>query len=449
MYSWIVVVDDDVLSLMNAKNLLLEQDVKVSCLRSGSNLLKFMEKNAPDLVLLDILMPDMDGFETYHKLREYEDEAGKKHVPVIFLTGENDSEIERRGLKAGASDFIRKPFNKDVLLRRVYNTIANSKKIESLTEEASLDKLTGFLNKAYGTEKIRTLCKDNTGALAILDLDNFKLVNDLFGHEMGDQVLMAFADVIRHNTRETDVVSRIGGDEVLVFFENIINEADIKGLCERFNAQLSERAAQLMGADHGIPLGLSMGAVMVPEYGRDYDSLFALADNSLYTVKQNGKHGYMVYAQKSFEERTTLNSPEAKLDRMVLVMQERAGAGGGMLLSRESLHIVYRYLERYQSRYGGKILKLLFVLSPGGGEWDRESWREMGEAQTELTRLLQADLRKCDLISQMSANEVIVFLPVPEDDGREPAETLKARILEKWKETRHGGHVKIDVYVKE
>ena len=190
---WIAVVDDEPLSLTNAKNLLHSRDMRVSCLRSGEDLLLFMEKHAPDLILLDILMPEMDGFDTYRALRRYEKENGRSQVPVIFLTGEDSSEAEKRGLKAGASDFIHKPFDEDILVNRIRNTITNNRTIESLTEEATMDKLTGFLNKMSGTERVSGLCRERSGALMILDLDNFKLVNDLYGHDMGDRFLVALA----------------------------------------------------------------------------------------------------------------------------------------------------------------------------------------------------------------------------------------------------------------
>ncbi|MBR6469779.1 MAG: response regulator, partial [Lachnospiraceae bacterium] len=89
---WIAVVDDEPFSLTNAKNLLREKNMKVSCLRSGSELLEFIENHTPDLILLDILMPGMDGFETYRALRQYEEKEGKQQLPVIFLTGEDNSE---------------------------------------------------------------------------------------------------------------------------------------------------------------------------------------------------------------------------------------------------------------------------------------------------------------------------------------------------------------------
>jgi len=151
---WIAVVDDDALLLRSAKNLLEGYAMRVSCLRSGPALLRFIENNTPDLVILDILMPDMDGFETFHALRELEEKPGRNTTPVIFLSGDNDSATERRGLRDGASDFVRKPIDKEILINRIFKTIESHKTIEILTEKATLDKLTGFMNKASGTEKI-------------------------------------------------------------------------------------------------------------------------------------------------------------------------------------------------------------------------------------------------------------------------------------------------------
>ncbi len=247
MSNWIVVVDDEALSLTSAKTLLSSEDMKVSCLRSGKDLLKFMEKNDPDLILLDVMMPEMDGFDTFVALRQQEREEGKLETPVIFLTGDLDDKAEQKGLKLGASDYIHKPFNGDLLIRRIKNTIKNSQKIEELTENATIDKLTGLLNKDSGVEKISQVCGSEDGVLIILDLDNFKLVNDLFGHDMGDRILATFAEIMRNNTRSNDVVSRIGGDEFLAFFSNVNDVESVGYLTARLNDQMAEEAARLMG----------------------------------------------------------------------------------------------------------------------------------------------------------------------------------------------------------
>ncbi len=432
----IVVVDDEALSLTNARNLLGEENMKVSCLRSGKDLLRFVEKNTPDLILLDILMPDMDGFETYHALREFEDAVGRKHIPVIFLTGENDSETERRGLKAGASDFIRKPFNRDILIRRIHNTITNSKTIETLTEEASVDKLTGFLNKASGTAQVIRLCQDSSGVLMIMDLDSFKLVNDLYGHDMGDRVLQAFADVVRRNIREHDVIARIGGDEFMGFFMNVSDKASVASLSTRLNQQLGLEAARLLGEDNGIPLGISIGAAMVPEHGRDYESLFSLADNSLYAVKQNGKHGFAVYDQSEEDFEPVEGDLSQELLRITKIVEERNDMDEALLLGREAFAIVFRYIMRFYKRYGGKVAKILFALKPQ----EVISERNCMEAAMKFQEHLQKTLRKSDLVMQNRSNQFFVVLT-----GRTKAEADAAveRIISSWEEDRE--HYKMNV----
>ena len=118
---WIVVVDDDKANLIQAGQILSEHNMRVSALRSGVALLEYVKENRPDLILLDIRMPEMDGFATLQKLREMM--PPEEEIPVIFLTGNDDAESETRGLQLGAMDFIKKPFVADVLLLRVKNTI--------------------------------------------------------------------------------------------------------------------------------------------------------------------------------------------------------------------------------------------------------------------------------------------------------------------------------------
>lgn len=433
---WIVVVDDEALSLTNAKNLLDKENMRTSCLRSGRDLLKFLEKNTPDLILLDILMPEMDGFETYKALRCFEDETGRSHIPVIFLTGESDCDMERRGLKAGASDFIHKPFNKDVLISRIHNTIKNSKTIESLTEEATIDKMTGFLNKTSGISRISSMCNDESGTLIMLDIDSFKLVNDLFGHDMGDRVLRAFSDILRHNTRETDVISRFGGDEFMGFFMNMTEEAAVCSLTKRLNSQLADEAARLMGDDHGIPLGISVGAVMIPEHGRDYESLFAMADNALYMVKQNGKHGYSIYDRTETSVDGNKRSLSQEIERLTRIVEERNDKSGALLLGREAFSIAYRFITRLYKRYGGKAAKILFEIDSD----DKENSRIILSASEQFEHILQKSLRSSDLIMQNRSNQYFILL---NERKAFAAETVIERILSLWNKSEYAGKTEI------
>lgn len=120
MAEWVVVVDDDVTNLKMAGHILSKNNMRVTALKSGQALLDYLKENTPDLILLDIMMPDMDGFETMSRLRS---EYGNKDIPVIFLTADENEESETKGLALGAMDFIKKPFVPDVLVLRVRHTI--------------------------------------------------------------------------------------------------------------------------------------------------------------------------------------------------------------------------------------------------------------------------------------------------------------------------------------
>jgi len=192
MADWIVVVDDDEMSLRMAGHILSKHNKRVTALKSGKALFGYIKENKPDLILLDINMPEMDGFETFDRLKELMNAQEIDEIPIIFLTAEGDSSVENRGFKAGVSDYIRKPFNPEILIRRIDNILNNQEKMHQYQEEATKDKLTGLLNKGAIAEKMEILCHKNSGYFMIMDLDAFKLVNDIYGHDMGDKVLELF-----------------------------------------------------------------------------------------------------------------------------------------------------------------------------------------------------------------------------------------------------------------
>ena len=141
MSDWILVVDDDTANLRMASHILTSENMRVSCLKSGKDVMKYLRQNRPDIILLDIHMPGMDGFETLAAIRENEETTD---IPVIFLTADDDSDTETRGLKAGAMDFIKKPFVPEILLLRVRHTIKLtrlqtdlSREVEKKTQEVT------------------------------------------------------------------------------------------------------------------------------------------------------------------------------------------------------------------------------------------------------------------------------------------------------------------------
>ena len=254
----IAIVDDDPINLKIAGKMLAKHEMKVSCIPSGKALLSFVKNNTPDLILLDILMPEMDGFETYGKLKEYEEEAGIDEIPVVFLTADSDKQTEARGFDLGVDDFVRKPFDPDVLVKRVNKVLERQAQINKYHKEATTDKLTGLLNKGAANERFNQLVREKAGMLMMIDLDSFKLVNDIYGHGMGDKVLIACAGIIKNAVPAGSRCGRIGGDEFVAFAYGVTSEAAVAEISGNINDGILRSAKELMGDDMSIPIGASI-----------------------------------------------------------------------------------------------------------------------------------------------------------------------------------------------
>ena len=237
----------------------------------------------------------------------------------------------------------------------------------------------------------------------ILDLDNLKLVNDIYGHDMGDQVLKAFAEIVKNHTEAGDVVSRIGGDEFLGFFCSRTDDASISVLTKQLNEELVQRSKALMGEDFDIPIGISTGIALAPEHSSDYTVLFQYADSSLYKVKKNGKHGYAVYSPDSTDEEEG-ESLEEDLLRLSKICGERNSGDGAFLLGQDAFSWNYRLIMRLVKQCHGEATKLLFQLTK------KESTVDMGQAASQLAELLQNTFRKSDIILQSRSNQFFVLL---------------------------------------
>jgi len=438
MAKWIIVVDDDTANLKIAGHILSKNNMRVTALKSGKSFLEYIDGNGmPDLVLLDIMMPEMDGFETLVKLRELETRKGLMKTPVIFLTADEDVDTETRGFEVGVSDFIRKPFNPDVLLRRIGNIMSNSQEMQSLKSEASTDKLTGFLNKAATGVELSKTCSDQTGCLMMIDLDSFKLVNDLYGHEMGDKVLIGFADLLRKTMPAGSKCGRIGGDEFTAFAMGVTTEEKVRDITVRLNEDLVRKAKDLMGEDMGIPLGISIGGIFVPRFGNDYNSLLKLADKSLYNVKKNGKHGYELYNEDVFED-----SDNTELDIRAIseILGERSIQNVALQLDRDAFSHVYRYIIRYAIRHHINACKILFTLEPSAGV----SEGSFADSVDEFGTHIRESLRKSDIFMRNNKNHYFVFLTDIREDS---VQKVADHIINGWKK-KHADDLEI-TYVTE
>jgi len=423
MAKWIIVVDDDTANLKMAGHILSKNNMRVTAFKSGSTFLDYVNDNGmPDLVLLDIKMPVMDGFETLGELRKLEQQRGLMKTPVVFLTADEDVDTETRGFEVGVSDFIRKPFNPDVLLRRIDNIMSNSQEMHDLKSEATIDKLTGFLNKGATGVELSKMCSGSTGCLMMIDLDSFKLVNDIYGHEMGDKVLISCSEVIREAVPAGSKCGRIGGDEFVAFAAGVNSEAIVSEISKKINEGITENAKKLMGDDMGIPIGASIGGIFVPRFGNDYSALLKLADKALYNVKKNGKHGYGLYEDDIENDNVTdLNDIRAISE----ILGERSIQDVALQLDKDSFSPVYRYVIRYIIRHHISACKVLFTLEPTSGTRNSAFFERVDEFGNHI----RESLRKSDIFMRNSKNQYFVFLT---DIRTDSIAKVISHILDDW-----------------
>ena len=419
----ILIVDDMMVSLMMTENMLADH-YKTFCASSGEEAMKIYRQELPDMVLSDLRMPGMSGYELQTQLQEEYHEV----IPFMFMTADHDEETESKGFDNGAMDFIRKPFRPDVLLRRVDNIMQTVEQIKGLKKNAQTDQLTGLLNKISSQIELTKVCEKSIGALMMIDLDSFKLVNDIHGHAMGDQVLVNFADILRSAVRPTDILGRMGGDEFVAFCQGIHDEQSIAAKSKFINERIVEMAKRLMGEDMNIPLGASIGCAFVPMSGTEFAELYQKADKALYGVKQNGKHGYGIFNEHEGEEETDANEI-ANLDQVEMILSERGVDNKAFILPFESFRTVYRFLKRTRGDYSKMTCLLVFSLirHKEGGKGN------LKEAAEQFMSVLHETFRAGDAVTQNGNNQFFVLL-TNTDAYRHVTSAVK-RISDAWDKT--------------
>lgn len=419
----ILIVDDENISLMMADHI-LSTEYSTICVSSGEEAIQVYYSEHPDLILSDLRMPGMNGYELQTRLQEQFHER----IPFMFMTSDHDEETESKGFENGAMDFIRKPFRADILLKRVGNILHTIDQIKGLKKAAVTDPMTGLLNKASSHSEIGAMCGHTPGAFMMIDLDSFKLVNDLYGHDMGDKILIRFAEIIQSVVRSSDLTGRMGGDEFIAYCQNINDEAVIARKAEYINEQIVISAKEYMGDDMTIPLGASIGCVFAPEEGTDFDTLYKKADKALYVVKQNGKHGYNIY-RDAHHETTEEKSSVSDLSNTMTILNERNKTPGAYTLSYEQFRMVYQFLHRMVANYKNRVWVLLFSLTPQGNTDNKIS-----DISDELLTIIKSSLRQSDVITKNSNNQLIVMLL---EAPAHNIEVVTNRILDNWEKAYH------------
>ena len=289
----VVLADDDPSIRLMIRHVLESEEFDIVEAADGIEAIKAVEKHHPALVLLDAVMPGIDGFTTCKQIKD----KGHTDVPVMMITGLDDDASVERAYDVGAIDFITKPIKWAVLKHRVksvVSTVVAERKVELL---AYRDTLTNLPNRLLFADRLehsidRSARHRESLALLLVDMDDFKLVNDSFGHDAGDKLIKAVGDLLSRSLRRADTVARLGGDEFAVIVENIDGVDDAISIADNLSTVL-EHNVRL--DDQETFTGASIGIAIYPDDGEDARTLLKNADTALFRAKENGRHCFQFY----------------------------------------------------------------------------------------------------------------------------------------------------------
>jgi diguanylate cyclase (GGDEF)-like protein len=292
----VLIADDDAVNRQVLADL-LKPEYTVLLAKNGEQALERTQRHAPDLLLLDVLMPDMDGYEVLRRLRADPQTA---QVTVIFISGLNRPEDEANGLKMGAADYIAKPFNATVVMARVALHLQLVRQRRMLERLANIDGLTELANRRrfdelYAVEWQRAQRSSRPLSLALLDIDAFKQYNDRYGHPAGDRALRAVARAASAGLRRpADLAARYGGEEVVLLLPDT-DAIHARQVVAGILAAIAE--LQLEHAASGVApwLTASVGGATLDAGSADRRlesaaELFEAADVQLYRAKREGRN---------------------------------------------------------------------------------------------------------------------------------------------------------------
>ncbi len=272
---------------------LLQDDYQIILAKNGLQALEKARERSPDLILLDVLMPEMDGLSVIKALKASD---ATRHIPVIFVSALDSVTDEERGLELGAVDYITKPFHPPIVRVRVRNHLQTVHQRRLLEQLAMIDSLTEIPNRrrfteVYEREWRRCLRTSSPLSMVVVDVDHFKAYNDTYGHAAGDVVLKRVAQTISAALkRPADFVARYGGEEFVVILPEVDAER-ARLIAEKIRVDVENQKIPYPESDLGPWLTVSLGgASCIPRHAEVDESLFARADHTLYKAKGNGRN---------------------------------------------------------------------------------------------------------------------------------------------------------------
>jgi len=292
----ILVVDDEK-SNIDVLNHILKEKYKLFIAKGGESAIKIARENVPDLILLDIIMPDMSGFEVLTQLKKSDLTSG---IPVIFITGQDSKEDEIKGLTLGAVDYITKPFHNVIVEARIRTHMRIVEQMQIIERMSIMDELTELPNRRYFNDQLtrewgRAIRETASISLLIIDVDKFKVYNDTYGHPQGDALLQAVSNVFKQALkRPADFVARWGGEEFIMLMPGTDLDGAVE-VAERIRVGVEETIIPSTdGTSTGTTVSIGVNTER-PMINLPVAGFVSRADKALYAAKESGRNKVCVY----------------------------------------------------------------------------------------------------------------------------------------------------------
>ena len=337
----IIIADDDPSILLLLRHILSEDNYDVTEARSGMEALELCREFTYDLAIFDLVMPDVDGLTACKEITY----QLSNPPPVLIITSLDDDVSVNNAFNAGAIDYVTKPINWSVFKQRVKRIVQSEKNRQKVKRLEFHDSLTGLPNRTLLLDRLESAtlrAQRNKTMLALLmvDVDNLKLINETLGHNNGDKVIQSVASRLCNTIRDTDTLSRSGGDEFNLIIENIRHLDDVGLMAAKFSRAI-EHSLTIMGQD--IRIKASIGISIYPQDGTDIGSLLSHSDAALYRAKEQGGNAYEFYspdlgrqARRRLELENNLRSALDN-DELVVFYQPKVDLINGVASGMEAL----------------------------------------------------------------------------------------------------------------
>lgn len=411
----ILMVDDVATNLRCATEVLKDQ-YEITAVKSGQQAMESLGDVLPDLVLLDINMPGMNGFEVFDRIKRIPEFS---KIPVVFLTAQKDKDVEVRGREMGAADFIRKPYDPNDLRKRIEEVFLNNSKGQAAMLNRAAEDFLGAENE----KKLKAWADSRTakGFFILLNLDRFEQVKEFFGPAAEKMLLLKIEDILNVIPESGKCFCHVKDNDYATYLDGSYSIDAVKGIARRMIAELEFEMNECISEEWEMKITVSAGIAAKPEDGSTYEELLEHADKALYFVKESGKRKYYFYSMNAGGKRE--GTEEKETINLLQLRHQFAGREFSDSDSVESINKAYHVISKYWENTGEETQIIFFGIEGAGANTENTNL---------LSEVISESLRKGDVAVKCGKFQYItVLLNTSAENGEMVARRIKKKFKEK------------------